>query len=77
MLGGLEITIDECIESYLSPSDQIFQKKAHRVTIQGKIQARFDLNKLEEAIKEVMRVKGLPEDTLMESSGGGESRDQG
>jgi hypothetical protein len=58
MLGGLEITIDKCIESYLSLSDQIFQKKAHRLTIQGKIQARFDLDKLEEAIKEVVRVKG-------------------
>lgn len=28
MLGRLEMTVDECIESYLSLSDQIFQKKA-------------------------------------------------
>lgn len=68
MLGRLEMTIDGCIDSYLSLSDQVFQKKAHRVTIQGKIQGRFDSNKLEQAIKEVVRKRGLPEDTLMKSS---------
>lgn len=69
MLGRLEMTIDECIESYLSLSDQIFQKKAHRVTIQGKIQGRFDSHKLEQAVKEVVRQSKLPEDTLLKSVG--------
>jgi hypothetical protein len=68
MLGRLEMTIDECIVSYLSLSDQVFQKKAHRVTIQGKIQARFDSNKLEQVIKDELRKRGLQEDALMKSS---------
>ncbi|KAK5459541.1 hypothetical protein LTS15_003670 [Exophiala xenobiotica] len=53
MLGRLEMTIDECIDAYLSLSDRIFQKKAHRVNIQGKFQGRFDSKKLEKAVKEV------------------------
>ncbi|KAK5309079.1 hypothetical protein LTR93_012270, partial [Exophiala xenobiotica] len=68
MLGRLEMTIDECIDAYLSLSDQIFQKKAHRVTVQGKIQGRFDSQKLEEAIKEVVRNRKLSEDALLKSS---------
>lgn len=71
MLGRLEMTIDECIDAYLSLSDQIFQKKAHRVTIQGKIQGRFDSKKLEEVIKEVVRKRKLPEDTLLKGAGDG------
>ncbi len=66
MLGRLEMTIDECIESYLSLSDRIFQKKAYRVTIQGKIQARFDSKRLEQAVQEEVRKRELREDTLME-----------
>ncbi|KIV86105.1 hypothetical protein PV11_01740 [Exophiala sideris] len=69
MLGRLEMTVDECIEAYLSLSDQIFQKKAHRVNTQGKIQGRFDSKKLEDAIKEVVRKRKLPEDTLLKSVG--------
>lgn len=69
MLGRLEMTIDECIDAYLSLSDQVFQKKAHRVTIQGKIQGRFDSKKLEEVVKEVVRKRKLPEDTLLNSGG--------
>ncbi|EXJ91939.1 hypothetical protein A1O3_00489 [Capronia epimyces CBS 606.96] len=69
MLGRLEMTIDECIDAYLLLSDKIFQKKAHRVTIQGKIQGRFDAKKLEEVIKEVVTKKKLPADTLLKSAG--------
>ncbi|KIY00391.1 uncharacterized protein Z520_04076 [Fonsecaea multimorphosa CBS 102226] len=69
MLGRLEMTMDECIDAYLSLSDQIFQKNAHRVTTQGKIQGRFDSNKLEEAIKEVVRTRKLQEYTLLKSAG--------
>ncbi|KAK5246710.1 hypothetical protein LTR20_007356 [Exophiala xenobiotica] len=69
MLGRLEMTIDECIDAYLLLSNKIFQKKAHRVTIQGKIQGRFDAKKLEEVIKEVVTKKKLPADTLLKSAG--------
>lgn len=68
MLGRLKMTIDECIDAYLSLSDQVFQKKAHRVTIQGKIQGRFDSKKLEEVVKEVVRKRKLLEDTLLKSA---------
>ena len=71
MLGRLEMTIDECIDAYLHLSDEIFQKKAHRVTIHGKIQGRFDSKKLEEVIKEVIRKGKLPENTLLKSEGEG------
>jgi len=74
MLGRLEMTIDECIDAYLTLSDQIFKKKAHRVTIRGKIQGRFDSKRLEEAIKEVMRNRKLPENTLLKSAGNGVCR---
>nr|KAK5444074.1 hypothetical protein LTR18_005335 [Exophiala xenobiotica] len=74
MLGRLEMTIGECIDAYLSLSDRIFQKKAHRVNIQGKIQGRFDSKKLEEAVKEVVRKRKLPEDTLLKSTGDGACR---
>lgn len=71
MLGRVEMTIDECIDAYLSLSlsDQIFQKKAHRMTTQGKIQGQFDSNKLEEAIKEGVSTRKLPEYTLLKSAG--------
>ena len=69
MLGRLEMIIDECIESYLSVSDRVCQKKAHRVTIQGKIQGCFDSKKLEEVIKEVVQRRKLRENTLRKSAG--------
>jgi len=65
MLGRLEMTVDECIEAYLSLSDEIFQKKAHRLNVRGSIQGRFDSKKLEDAIKEVVRKRKLPENTLL------------
>ena len=41
MLGRLRMNINECIDASLSLSDSIFEKKRHKVTIQGKIQRRF------------------------------------
>lgn len=65
MLGRLRMSIDECIDAYLSLSDRIFQKKRHRVTIKGNIQGRFDSEELARAIKEVVTGKGLQEDALL------------
>ena len=65
MLGRLRMSIDECIDAYLSLSDRIFQKKRHRVTIKGNIQGRFDSEELERAVKEVVTAQGLSEDTLL------------
>ncbi|KAL8996607.1 MAG: hypothetical protein Q9188_006530 [Gyalolechia gomerana] len=65
MLGRLKLSIDECIDAYLSLSDRVFQKKSHRVTIRGSIQGRFDSEELERAVKEVIAKQGLHQDALL------------
>lgn len=65
MLGRLKMGVDECIDAYLSLSDQIFRKKRHRVTVKGKIQGRFDSDELARAVKEVIQSLGLQEDALL------------
>ena len=47
MLNRLKISINKYINTYLSLFDRVFQKKAHRVTIKGKIQDKFNLEVLE------------------------------
>jgi hypothetical protein len=37
MLGRLRMTVGEAITAYLSLSKRVFQKKAHQVTIKGRI----------------------------------------
>ena len=54
MLGRLKLSIDEYKGAYFSLSDRVFQKKRHRVTVKGGIQGRFDSDKLERAVKEVV-----------------------
>lgn len=65
MLRRLKLSIDECIDAYLSLSDRVFQKKSHRVTIRGNIQGRFDSEELERAVKEVVAKQGLHQDALL------------
>ncbi len=65
MLGRLRMSIDDCINAYLSLSDRIFQKKRHRVTVKGDMQGRFDSDELARAVKEVVVAQGLPENTLL------------
>jgi hypothetical protein len=68
MLGRLRMTVGEAITAYLSLSNRIFQKKAHRVTVKGKIQGRFDSDELARAIKEVVKQQGLPENELLKDA---------
>jgi len=68
MLGRLKMSVDECIDAYLSLSDRVFQKKRHRVTTKGSIQGRFDSEELERAVKEVVTRQGLQEDTLLKDA---------
>ena len=68
MLGRLRMTIDECIDAYLSLSDRIFQKKRGPVTITGSIQGRFDSEELAQAVKEVVTMRGLQEDALLKDA---------
>lgn len=65
MLGRLRMSIDDCIDAYLSLSDRIFQKKRHRVTVRGGIQGRFDADELAQAVQEVITAQGFQEDTLL------------
>jgi hypothetical protein len=65
MLGRLKMNIDDCIDTYLSLSDRIFQKKRHRVTIKGNIQGRFDSEELAQAVKDVLTAQKLKEDALL------------
>jgi hypothetical protein len=68
MLGRLRMSIDECIDAYLSLSDRIFQKKRHRVTTKGNIQGRFDSDELARAVKEVIKRQGLQEGALLKDA---------
>ncbi|KAF2008315.1 FabD/lysophospholipase-like protein, partial [Aaosphaeria arxii CBS 175.79] len=68
MLGRLKMSIDECIDAYLSIMDRVFKKKQHRVTIKGKLQGRFDSDELARAAKEVITARGLQEDTLLKDA---------
>jgi len=68
MLGRLRMTVDECIDAYVSLSDRIFQKRRHRVTIKGQVQGRFDSDELECAIKEIVTRQRLAEDALLKDS---------
>jgi hypothetical protein len=65
MLGRLKMSIDDCIDAYLSLSDRVFQKKKHRVTVKGNIQGRFDSEELARAVKEVVTAQNLKEDVLL------------
>ena len=68
MLGRLKMSIDECIDAYLSLSDRVFQKKRHRVTTKGNIQGRFDSEELERAVKEVVTKQGPDVDALLKDA---------
>jgi hypothetical protein len=68
MLGRLKMSIDECINAYLTLSDRIFRKKRHRVTVKGNIQGRFDSDELVRAVKEITTKQGLQEEALLKDS---------
>ena len=65
MLGRLEMTVDECIDKYLLFSDRVFEKKAYRVNLKGKIQARFDSTELEQATKDIIFGCGIDREALL------------
>jgi hypothetical protein len=65
MLGRLKMTIEDCIEAYMSLANEVFEQQRHRVTIRGDIQGRFDTAALERAVKRIVVRQGLAEDTLL------------
>jgi hypothetical protein len=68
MLGRLRMSVADCITAYLSLSDRVFRKTRHRVTIKGQVQGRFDSEELAQAVKEVVKQQGLPEDALLKDA---------
>lgn len=68
MLGRLKMSIDECIAAYSSLSDRVFERKAHRVTIKGKLQGRFDSRELEQAVKDTLKANRVPTDALLKDA---------
>ena len=72
MLGRLEMTVDQCIKSYIALSDRIFRKRyMFAVNWRGKIQPRFDTAALQQIIQdiikesEVIRTEGTGVNALM------------
>ena len=68
MLGRLKMSVDECIDAYMSLSDKVFQKKRLPMTVKGNIQGRFDSEKLVRVVKEIVAERGLQEDALLKDS---------
>jgi hypothetical protein len=68
MLGRLRMSVADCITAYLSLSERVFRKTRHRVTVKGKVQGRFDVEELAQAVKEVVRQQGLQEDALLKDT---------
>ncbi|KAH6981463.1 hypothetical protein EDB80DRAFT_899547 [Ilyonectria destructans] len=66
MLGRLRMTIDECITAYTSLSNKVFEKKSHRVKINGQLQGRFDTMALGQAVKQILVDNGHGEDELLQ-----------
>lgn len=65
MLGRLKMSVNDCIDAYISLSDRIFQKSKHLVMVDGSIRDRFDSGELTRAVKEFLRAQGISEDTSL------------
>jgi hypothetical protein len=70
MLGRLRMPLKEVETEYLKFSESIFQPKRNRHSPGRaydfmKASAKFDSKPLEDRIKDILRAKDLPEDTLL------------
>ncbi|KAL2007457.1 hypothetical protein VTN00DRAFT_8895 [Thermoascus crustaceus] len=70
MLGRLEMSIDDCISAYVTLSNRILTKQRPRMSIKGKVQARFDTAGLQRGIKEIITQTVLDENALLKSENG-------
>ena len=72
MLGRLRMTLDDCLEAYLSLSERIFNPKRSKINALGKAKdfllanGRFDSDELEIAIKEILKKNGCEETALFQ-----------
>lgn len=66
MLGRLEMTVDQCIAAYIRLMDMVFDQKYKKVLPfkmrNGRVKPRYKTEKLEQAIKEVIRGAGKTSD---------------
>lgn len=73
MLGRLEMTVEECIDSYVSLMRRVFSKRKHRslMSLLGKVQPRFSSKALEEAIASVLKDRDVSPDEPFEVNDAG------
>lgn len=65
MLGRLEMSVDECIDTYVNLIRTVFEKKSRwPVNLSGSVRSRFDATKLENAVKDVVTSHGAKETDL-------------
>lgn len=71
MLGRLEMSVDECIKTYTELSKDVFHK-TRRIPIgfKGDLKERYDSEALEQAVKKVLRNRGVDEDTQLKNPQG-------
>ncbi|PNH45129.1 hypothetical protein VD0003_g9290 [Verticillium dahliae] len=65
LLGRVRMSVDDCITAYASTSDEVFEKKSHRVMMNGQLRGRFDSGALDRAIKQILVRTGHAENTLI------------
>ncbi|CAH0020031.1 unnamed protein product [Clonostachys rhizophaga] len=60
--------VRKCIAAYASLSNKVFEKKSHRVKINGQLQGRFDSAALEQAAKQTLAGTRRNKNTLLKDS---------
>lgn len=75
MLGRLKMDVPSCIDAYLKLSVSAFQPKRNKRNLWGIIKdtigvkGKFESGRLEQAIKEVVKLKLEDEDALLREDG--------
>lgn len=67
MLGRLEMDVDECISTYSELMEGVFNERLRRmpVGLRGRIEPKFDSNKLKEAMKTAISRAGAATTDLL------------
>ncbi|KAH0396665.1 phospholipase, patatin family protein, partial [Aureobasidium melanogenum] len=71
MLGRLEMSVDECIKTYTELSKDVFHKTRRiPIGIKGDLKERYDSEALAQAVKNVLKDRGVDEDILLKNPQG-------
>ena len=66
MLGRLEMSAEECIETYRNLAPHMYFKERSILKRLGlPMRSRYDARAFETAIKEILKMRGLDENTLL------------